>query len=106
VKLVERDARVELEGELGHRLAHVSVVVNHLPHAETHAKHFVAMLRRARIHFVAAESGALQRVDELVDEQRDSVGELHFGRARNCSCCDLGFGPRDDFGALRLEELV
>jgi hypothetical protein len=50
VKLVDCDVRVELECELGHRLAHVSVVVNDLAHAESHAKHVVAMLRRARFH--------------------------------------------------------
>src|ERR1051326_5081551 len=58
VKLVDGDFRVELECELGHRLTDVTVVVNDLAHREPHAKHVVAVLGCARIHFVAADSGA------------------------------------------------
>jgi len=68
MKFVERDLRVELECQLGHCLAQVSVVVNHLAHGEPQAKHVVAVLRRARIHFVAGGRGGFQRVDELVEK--------------------------------------
>ena len=107
VKFVDRDLRVELECQLGYGLAQVAVVVNHLAHAEPQAKHVVAMLRRARGPFRRLGGvERLQRVDELVEKQRDSVGELCFGCARSGSRCDLCFGPRDDLGALRFEELV
>ena len=40
-------------------------------HAEPQAKHFVAVARRARVHFVAVKRGTLQRVVSL--EKEDSV---------------------------------
>ena len=102
----DRDLRIALECKLGYYLTQVAIVMNHLAHREPQAKHFVAMFRRTRGHFVIRGRGAPQGIDELVEKQRDSVRELFLGRARSWSRCDLGFGPRDDLGTLRFEKLV
>ena len=105
VKFVNRDVRVELEGQLGHRLAQIAIVVNHLAYGESHAEHVVAAFRCGRAHFVR-EWRALQRLNELIDEERDAFRELCFGYTWSRSRCNLYFGARDDVASFRLEELV
>jgi hypothetical protein len=82
VKFVDRDVRVELERQLGDRLAHVAVVMNHLANRKPQPQEVVAMLGRRCVELVAAELGSLQNVDELIEEQRDSLGKLCLGWAR------------------------
>ena len=87
------DRRHSFESELGDGLAHVAVVVDHLPDGEPDPEQLLAVSGRA-VEASKAAAGNLPAkcLGELVQEERDSVFELHLRR-------EGGNGPRGDLRA-------
>ncbi|MGO8999847.1 MAG: hypothetical protein ACLQVI_41505 [Polyangiaceae bacterium] len=106
MKILRADRRRELHGQLGDGLADVAVVVNYLGHRVAAVEERGAVRRGAAVHHVEARRGlASQRVDELVQEERDAGGELPLRGSRRESLGDLRSRPRDELVAVRENEL-
>jgi len=106
-KFVDRDRRVQLERKVRGGLAEIAVIVNHLVDREPVLQQFAPVQRRRVPHFrligrpaarwpgdgfaTPRVRGLLhpQRLDELIEEGRDSMLEAGFARARCGSLGDL-----------------
>jgi hypothetical protein len=112
-ELVDGERCVALDREVGDRLAQVAVVVHHLVHAVAQGQQLPAvrcgtdghlaaggracargardLLAVGRIAFVLG----LQRLDELIQEQRNAIGELRARGRTGRPLRDLGRAARD-----------
>ena len=100
-KLVGRDRRVQLDGQLGNGLADIPIIVDDLGRGEPDLLQGLAMLGRAQADLIVGGRRAicrffnLQRRDELLQEQGNSGFQLVGGRTRSRPEADLRPAVRD-----------
>jgi hypothetical protein len=98
------DRCVQFDRELGHGLTYVPVVVNDLGHRESHA-HAVFPVKRGSIPDLQVAGGrSTERLDELIEEVRDSLLQIVDGRLRRDARSDLEACASQDLTAVRGQE--
>ena len=95
VKLVGRDRFLRLLGELGHRLAHVTVIVNDLGDGKALLQQLAPVHRRADLDGTCRLGGRwrgrLERRRELIEKQRNALRQLDLRLASASTPVGLTF---------------
>jgi len=79
-KIIRADGGVQFDGQAGHGLTDVAIVLHDLRHGEPLKQQLVPVEHRAPSYlWTGAESDA-QRIHHLIEKQRDAVIELRRGR--------------------------
>ena len=105
-KILRADGRVRFHGQLGDRLADVAVIVHDLGHGEPLKQKIVPVQDRASADVLTRGLPEAQGVDQLIQEQGNSVIDFRFCGRRKRSHRHLRPAAADDLVPVRRYEFM
>ena len=105
-EVIDADRRAELQRQIGDGLTDVAVVVDDLRHGEALKQQVVPMQHARCRRSPGSNMAGAQRVDQLIQEQRDAVIDLSLGRRGNRPGRHLRSAAADDLFPVLGDEFV